>query len=263
MRIVEEDETPISKVEVVDKENKFFISDLPSKYRLYPAGTKLYGRPLKVLECKKLTTLNENNYGTIIRDILSKAITGLPVDELLVSDKIYLIFWLRANTYTNANFTIPYVCDACKKTSDYFFGVDSFEVQYLDDSIGEVLELELLESKAKMVFEFQRIKHEDRVRRFLDNMKTSMRKFDEEIVTIASMVKTINGVESTIGQACDYISSLSAEDYAYLHSYILHIDFGISPYIETRCKHCGGTNSVQVNFQPEFFVPKFDFRQHS
>lgn len=263
MKLIEEDETQVTKVEVVDKENKFFIADLPSKYRLYPSGTKLYGRPLKVLECKKLTTLNENNYNIIIKDILSKAITGLPVDEILVSDKIYLIFWLRANTYTNANFTIPYVCDECKKTSDYVFTVDSFEVQYLEDSVGDKLELELLNNKAKIEFEFQRIRHEDRVRRFLDNMRTSMRKYDEEIVTIASMVKTINGVEATIGQACDYISALGAEDYSYIHSYILHIDFGISPYIEATCKHCGGANSVQVSFRPEFFVPKFDFRQHS
>jgi hypothetical protein len=120
MRIedIDEQEVVVPKKEE-PKENVFFIEDLPSKYKLYPEGTKLYGRPLNVREVKKLSALNEHNFDIIIKEVLSTAITGYPISDILSGDKLYLIFWLRANTYKDARFVTPFICDECGKQSEY------------------------------------------------------------------------------------------------------------------------------------------------
>ena len=260
MRIedIDEQEVVVPKKEA-PKENVFFIEDLPSKYKLYPEGTKLYGRPLNVREVKKLSALNEHNFDIIIKEVLSTAITGYPISDILSGDKLYLIFWLRANTYKDARFVTPFICDECGKQSEYKFDVGAFDINYLENFDGS-LELRLLNKKATIGFSFNTIKDEDRIKRFVDSNKDSLNRFDDEVVTISSMIKTINGKSPSLREGCEYIMGLDAEDYAYLHSYILHVDFGINPIIKTTCKHCGGENSVRITFRSDFFIPTYSFR---
>lgn len=254
-----DEEQPIAPVQVATpKENRFFIEELPSQYKLYPEGTKLYGRPLTVREVKKLSSMNEHNFNIILKEVLSGAISGYPIDDILSGDKLYLIFWLRANTYKNARFLTPYVCDHCRKQDEYKFDVGSFDINFLED-VNE-LELKLLNKNAAIVFKFNTIKDEDRVEKFMSSGNLSVAKYDDEIVSMAAMIKTINGKDAKLKDACDYIMTLDAEDYAYLRSYVLTIDFGINTTIETKCKHCGGENSVQITFRPEFFTPSYTFR---
>ena len=82
--------------------NYYRILDLPSKFKFYPSNVQISARPLKVIEIKKLSALNDTNFNFIINDILSKAISGININKLFIADKIYLLFWLRANTYRDS-----------------------------------------------------------------------------------------------------------------------------------------------------------------
>jgi hypothetical protein len=73
--------------------NYWAINGLPSNYLLYPKGTQILGRPLKVLEVKKLSSINEENADFIINDILKRTIKGINIDNLLVADKLFIILW--------------------------------------------------------------------------------------------------------------------------------------------------------------------------
>ena len=103
-RMVDVDEViDVPKVVEQKLEDNFFpIDDLPSRYKLYPEGTKIFGRTLKVSEVKKLTTMNENNFNVILKDILTATLRGIDIEDICVADKVYIIFWLRANTFKNS-----------------------------------------------------------------------------------------------------------------------------------------------------------------
>lgn len=261
IKMVDPDEIVVveKKVEIDDRFVE--IVDLPSRFRLYSSGTKLYGRPLKVSEIKKLATMDERNANVILKDILSATIRGIDVNDICTADKIYLIFWLRAYTYTNDSFSATYHCSnqKCKSKNSYKFDVTSFEVEYLPEDY-EASEFSLIKKDKKIVLDFPRIRDEDRIKAFQESLKNAVATYDEETLVIASLIKSIDGVKVNMRQACEFIASLEdfPEDYAYLYSKSLEMDFGITPELKHTCPKCGEVNSIPVSFQPSFFIPKFN-----
>ena len=84
-RMIDVDETieaPIEKPIQKLEGNFYEITDLPSRFLLYPEGTKIFGRPMKVSEIKKLTTMNEINYNSIIKSVLENCIKGIDIDDI-------------------------------------------------------------------------------------------------------------------------------------------------------------------------------------
>lgn len=261
IKMVDPDEIVIEKkVETLD--DRFVeIVDLPSRFRLYPEGTKIFGRPLKVSEIKKLATMDERNANVILKDILTATIRGIDINDICTSDKIYLIFWLRAYTYTNDSFSATYNCQnqKCKSKNSYKFDVNSFEVEYLPEDY-EKSEFKLINKEKTIILDFPRIRDEDRIKLFQDSLKSALVTYDEETLVIASLIKSIDGVKVNLRQACEFISSLEdfPEDYAYLYSKSLEMDFGIIPELKHTCAKCGEVNSIPVSFQPSFFIPKYN-----
>ena len=250
------------KVSEKIESNFIEIVDIPSKFKFYPSGTKLYGRPLRLSEIKKLTTMNENNYNIILKDVLSSSIKGISIEDICVADKIYLIFWLRANTYKNSNFITSYICEHCGRKTEYTFDLDCFEINYVPDDF-ELAPLRLLNKNVELTLDFLRIRDEDTVIKFQESLKNGLASYDEDTIMIASMIKAIDGKKINIRQACEFINSLEdfPEDYAYLVSYVTEVDFGIVREIKAVCnyKDCREVNKVPVSFRPEFFIPKYKF----
>jgi hypothetical protein len=242
------------------KSNFFEISGLPSKGLLYPAGTKISGRPFTVKEVKRLATMNENNYNAIIKEILLSCVDGIDINQLLVSDKIYIIFWLRANTYKDANFTTPYICDHCGRESDYFFDVGNFDFTYLPDDFKESdLVLTLLNGQT-LELKYLSVSDEDKINNFKLQMRNGLSQYDEVDIAVASMIRSINGKQVSLKAGCEYLDSIDPMSWAQLNSFIEKIDFGVTPEIKATCKFhdCGEVSPVKVNFRPEFFIPRYN-----
>ena len=261
-RMVDVDEV-IETPKVVEQklEDNFFpIDDLPSRYKLYPEGTKIFGRSLKVSEVKKLTTMNENNFNAILKDILTATLRGIDIDDICVADKVYIIFWLRANTFRNSNFVAKYTCEHCETKNEYKFDLDSFDIEYLPEDYDKN-EFDLLNSDKKLTLDILRIRDENKVKAFQENLKNSFGKIDDEVLAMASTIKFVDGSAVSLRQACEFIQSLEndPEDYAYLHSKILEMDFGVIPEIKHVCKKCSQVNKIPVSFRPEFFLPRYKF----
>ena len=251
---------PFPEAKKVETDNYHNIEIIPSRYVLYPKGTMLKGRGLKNIEVKKLCTLNEKNYNRIINEVISSAIVGLPVDELLEQDKIYLIFWLRANTYKNSNFISEYTCEHCGKEAHYHFDVDKFDVKYIEETYDPSFELKLLNSDYSFTFKFAKIGDTERIEQFKASLEHGLKKYDDETIAIASLVNTVNSEQKTLSKLCEIIDKLEPEDSAYLKSYVEEIDFGVSPLVKAECNHCQEVTEVPVSFRADFFVPKYKFR---
>ncbi len=242
----------------VDK-NYLPIESLPSNYKLYPPNTKILARPLTVLEVKLLASMDENNYNFIINDILKRTTKGIDVDDLLVADKHFIIFWLRANTYKNSGYEIDFYCEACSKNSKYNFDLDVLDVAYISDDASEEKEKVLPTSQDKISLKFKRIKDENKVMGFIKQAKNAITKYDDEIIDIASSINKINGEEMSLLNKYEYIEKMHPVDFSYLISYLDTIMFGVKEQVNAICNDCKAVTPIGVTFRPEFFIPKYQF----
>jgi len=256
--IVKEFVAPEEKT-ITTKSNMFPIEGIPTDYRLYPVNTKIYGRPLTVKEVKLLAGMNDTNYAFIISEILQNAISGIDINELYVADKLYILFWLRANTYKNEGYSTEYVCSHCGAKNHYLFTMDKLTVVTLTDKeFDPNNEIKLLNVEDTITINFPKVKDENKVNQMIKMNKN----LDEDILSMASMIKTINGQEMSLKYVYEYLNQLSVEDFAFIKSYLEEFDIGISPVIPAKCSNevCGEENLMEVRFQPEFFLPKYQHR---
>lgn len=249
--------TKVPKMEPKDFAKMMQIDNLPSKYRKYPEGTKLYGRPLNLRELMKLANINENNAVTVIDDILKcGTIKGLDLNKLLVGDKLYILLWLRANTYPESGYSVPFHCSVCDKDTTYDFKVDDIGINYIreDYDIEEPVELS---NKEFITFKYLRIEDENKIQRFKESTRKSITIYDDNILILAATVNTINGESKTLMEAYNYISD--PQIYSQIKGYVTEFDFGISNILNVKCNACGGMAQVGLSFREDFFVPAYRF----
>lgn len=237
-----------------------FIEKLPSKYLKYPEGTKLYGRPLNIRELKKLSSLTMDNATTVIDDVLKSSIKGIAFEDILISDKLYLILWLRANTYPESGYSVPFICSECENESTYDFKVDDIDINYIkeDEKFEDPVEMT---NKDFIVFKYPTVKDEQRKFRFRESLKKSFAKYDDDTMSMAITIDTVNGKPMSMMAACDYISNIKI--YSQIKGHIKAFDFGISNQLTVKCNHCGGTAQAGLTFREDFFIPVYRAEKHS
>lgn len=251
----------VAKVDPVAKESKkdnfHEITDLPSKFRLYPEGTKIYARPLKVLEVKSLASLSDGNANYIINNIIKSTIKGIDPDKLLVADKLYLIFWLRANTYKDSGYVVDFNCRKCDTQSKYEFGLDCLNINEIKDEYNPNHEI-VLSNGDKIKTRQLTVEFENVVPQFISKNKNAISQFNDELLGIANLITEINDKPMSLMQKYDYLSELSPGDYVKIETYILDNEIGLDPIMNVTCKNCGGSSPVAVSFRSDFFIPRFE-----
>ncbi len=223
LRIAQEDLNKENIEEVKVESNYIFVEDLPSKYKFYPADTKIYIKPLSVKQVKALAGLTENNFNLIINSVLNESIKGIKVDDLLINDKIYIIFYLRALTYKEALYEIDYFCDKCSKETTYNFSVDVLNVNYVKDNIS--LSFNLPVSKDNVTLKFKTIKDESRIEEFIKINSNQIKDFDEDIFNISYDISEVNNAKISSLKSYEYILNMNPADFSYLLSYMEKINF--------------------------------------
>ena len=245
-------------IQNITNANYWKIEGLPSGGKFYPEGTEILGRPMKVLEVKKISSMGEENGDFVINDIIRRTITGIDVSELYTADKLYIVFWLRANTYRDSGYVVPFICPKCEKKSEYHFEVDNLEVQTLSEDFSPSKELKMSDG-SKVTFDYLKIKDELFIDRFKELNYQTVGEIDDELLSMAQMIKTINGKDKTLLEKYHWILGVDPGDYSYLKSYMTKKGMGIKPFVNIECQECGGTASIAVSFREDFIVPEFKF----
>jgi hypothetical protein len=82
---------------------------------------------------------------------------------------------------------------------------------------------------------------------------------DEDTITYAYFIETINGVELSLIEKYLYLSEVlsPAEYIKFLSQIVTTFDFGVDPNIKTTCTKCGGPVEMPVMFSGEFFFPEY------
>jgi len=238
--------------------NFWEVTNLPSLNKFYPEGTRIFGRPMKVIEVKKISSMGDSNGDFILNDIVRRTTKGIDHDEMYVADKLFIIFWLRANTYRDSGYVVNFVCPKCEMKSEYHFEIDNLEVQHVTEDFNPASELKMKGGDV-ITYDYLKIKDELYIDRFKELNYKAVGEVDDELLAMAQMVKTINGKELTLLQKYHWVTELDPGDFAYMRSYMEKKGMGIKPYVNVTCKECGGTVPVAVSFRSDFFIPEYKF----
>ena len=236
------------------------IENLPSKYLRYPEATKLYGKPLDIKQLKKLANINVQNATSTIDDILRGALKGIEFDNILVNDKLYLTLWLRANTYPESGYSVPFICPDCNEQTSFDFKVENIGINYIRDDINFEEPFELSTGDF-VVFKYPTVKDEQRIVNFKDSVRKSYTKYDDDTLALVMTIDTINGKKMSIMEEYNFISDVKV--YSQIKGYITDFDFGISDVLSVKCNKCGGAAQVGLSFREDFVIPLYRSAKHS
>ena len=224
---------------------------LPSRGKLYP--NDIYVKKLSTLNIKNLSTLNESNGNFVLNSVLSSCVFGIKTDDILVGDKLWLIFYLRAYTYDDFPFKIKHKCEHCENTVSLTYTLKNLKVDYLDKPIPN--EIALLNGD-NIKIKFPTIKSEAQNNRLVKSPDI-IENINPELLNFAQNIAEINGKKVNVyPQAYEYVCNMDAQTFSKLVNDLTEYQFTVRPYAEFECPECGETVLETVPFSPVFFLPK-------
>ncbi|MCQ2210091.1 MAG: hypothetical protein MJZ34_07340 [Paludibacteraceae bacterium] len=113
--------------------NNIPIEDLPSKGRLYREDAFFRIKILSIGDIKYLET--NNDIDIIYKDILQKNLeTNVPIDDILIDDRNYMIVFLKINSFTNSQTEIKTQCPYCGYMNEELHSLDELDIKYIEDT---------------------------------------------------------------------------------------------------------------------------------
>jgi hypothetical protein len=246
--------TPKKKSVETPPDGYFLIEGMPSKGKLYPKGTKIYSRPLKILEVKQLSSMTEFNFNMVINSVLKKTVKGIDIADLLVTDKLFIIFWQRANTYKGDFFSVDFECERCSTTAKYDFEIGNLQLDDLSDDYDPDKIIEVPDSKKKINLNQLTVKDERLVDNFLEANSDD---YDVDMLTIASIINTIDEKDMSLKDKYDMLIDLSVLDNLIIDKEYRTHEISVKPTMIVTCKNCGGKAETPITFRPDFFLPEY------
>ncbi|MBO7691804.1 MAG: hypothetical protein J6T10_04120 [Methanobrevibacter sp.] len=224
---------------------------LPSRGVFYKGDINL--KKLSTLDIKNLSMVTSDTIDGVMNSIIAKNVTGVNINDILVGDKIWLIFYLRSITYNDYPYQIKYQCDNCNNIDTFQMRFDNLNVSYLPEDFNYEY---TMNNGDTIVIGFPTIGNEIECNAILrEPDKYSITPIDESLLNISSYIKSINGEIKSAMSAYRYIENLDALSFTNFANYMTDVNFGVKPYIEIDCS-CGNKVAVPLTFSPDYFMPK-------
>ena len=240
---------------VLQKVNKNLIplnkSLLPSRGVFY--NNEINVKKLSSLDIKNLSMVNADNIDGVMNSIIAKNVTGINVNDILIGDKIWFIFYLRSITYNDYPYNIKYTCENCNTTSTFEMKFEDLSVSYLPEDFDYNY---TMNNGDNIVIGFPTIGNEIECNAILrEPEKYSITPIDESLMNISNYIKSINGEIQSPMNAYRYIEDLDALSFTNFANYMSEVNFGVKPYIEINCT-CGDKVIAPLTFTSDYFMPK-------
>lgn len=239
--------------------------NLPSKGLLYDESIpeSFNMSPMTVNEIKML--YGYSNTGDALDHILSSVIDveDFPVGDLLMGDKLYLAYQLRALTF-GETYTVNEYCPTCKEVKECTFNLLDADIDYIPDDFedprsigklpmcGDELTLKLLRNK-----DFKTM---------LARVKEIREKFPDYdgdplyAESIAFQIHTVNGKKMLSRDKEQYVLSMHAMDALYIDQKSGDVRIGPKATQKVKCPVCGEEIETSISVSSEdFFRPKLSF----
>ncbi len=245
------------------------IIELPSLGIFYDPSIILNGglevRPLSVQEEKLIAGMNQANVDDVIDTILSRClITTIDINDLLLSDRYYMLLMLRANSYGQEyNFTLT--CGSCNVASKYSVNIPGdFTIKNPPENAKEPFEVLLPESKINLSFRLLRGRDEKIIRKHKDkeNKKGFVAMGDPAYTySLALPIVMVNNQTIDIMTAIQLIERLPVKDIAYFRQVIDENTPGVITTVTKNCNACGKELVADLPMTSEFFRPIYKFKK--
>lgn len=221
------------------------LHELPTRGVFYNKNTVIKLRGLSVMEVKFLATYQPVIATEICNEILAKCayLENISLEEILLPDRTYLIFWIRNNSFSNRNgYGIEIKqCEHCKESYKHNIRLEDFQIKQLDNFIDNVY---LPDTGINLPL-------------CIPKFSDSLYKVEDEIETGALYIDTPNSFEDKKR----FIENLSAKDYAILNSTLNNNYCGFQDLFEIQCPYCKGVTHIMIKMHDDnmfSFVKLFD-----
>lgn len=234
------------------------IESLPSGGKFYPEGTTIQGKEMDIVSVKALSTMNPNNANRVINEVIGKNIRGIEPEKLLVADKLHLVFFLRANTFPESDYQVPFECPHCAEPSaTYNFNMDCLNISKVKDGFEPSIELDLPSGK-KITLKLMTLKDESISRNYILKAKGRKESIDEEMLDVAMVINEVDGRSLSLQRKYTMLmeGDFTPRDFSTIINYMKYVDFGTDVSINVTCNHCKEASEQEVIFQSEFFLPE-------
>ena len=234
--------------------------ELPSRGIGY--SEQLVGRPLGATEVKKLSGMNSKNAPALTDAILRSCVSGVPFEKIYLADKMYLLFWLRQNTYKRSDYQLTYECTECESSTTSKFALSDLSISQMPEDVDFNINV----GDKVFTVKYRTVADQDEVDKFMKkNQKNDFITFDEDWIELASSIVAIDGQVWPLLRKYQYLIDpvkFTADDYSELNTGIDAIAFGVSPTVKVKCSKCGGYSESLIPFRPDYFLPKSNPRRN-
>ncbi len=238
------------------------LVDLPSKGIFYDPAKLKDGRievaPMSAREEKLVAGMRGSNIDEVIDSLLSRCIKSpITPDELIVTDRFYLLLQLRANSYGEV-YNIELTCPYCETKGKYEVKLPSdLEVQYSLPDDHEPFRVKL---PSGVIVGFRLLRGKD-LRDIKSNSdKATSKGYAGEgdpsyLYRIAKQIVSINGKSLNMLVAQEFVSNMPALDSAALKSAYNKKTPGALTIIKKPCVSCTKEIQTELPMTAEFFRP--------
>jgi hypothetical protein len=215
---------------------------LPSNCRFYKNSTGVKIRPMN-LEDEKAIALSKGKTKDPINVVLSRCVEGVDIEDLLIIDKLALIFNLRAISYGDIYKTIS-ICSECNAENDMDIPLLSLPIDFIPDSVTDPREiiLPILKKRVKVIF--PRVSHEE----YLYNKELVFNNLWRFVVSIDDIT------DKTLISKFVSDSRLPLKDVHTIINSISGIGYGVQTKVKFECASCKAHNVVDLPIGPDFFT---------
>ena len=245
---------------------------LPSRGVLYPKGTpqasgQLNMSPMTMIEEAMFSNPSRAGGMSPTDRVLKKCIQdSVDISTLLVSDKVFLFYMLRAITY-GPEYSFNWTCQAPRgkgvcghKNTTTVRIPDDFQMKYLADEDKEPFVVTLPETQRKVAFRLLRGYDEPEIEKYAERLEerrsqglivedtTAAYRLSRQILTVDDRDVT----KAPEDKILRFLLSLPLRDSQFLRNKIAYYTPGINTDVHLRCAECKaeeeGDLPITVNF---------------
>ena len=235
------------------------IIGLPSGGKFYKNNfgipVKLKGMPLKVRDSIALEAMDHSSDNAVLDTIFEKRLQGVSPGDILVGDELYILAWLREQTFSRTPLQRSFYCDRCGHLNqEKIVSINDMIVLNLPDTITDPMICKLPISGEEVGIRFMRRKDRVRVNNYVS--ENIYRKVEIDDIKILEIASVISGMSITT--ATEFLDNLDPTDFAVINTFYIKMNFGFTQEAFLTCEkeECGHSSPIPLPFQSGYFLPK-------
>lgn len=212
------------------------LSELPTCGKFYPKNAIIKMRSMSVLDVKFLATYRPELATEVCNELLFKCsyLENIKLEDLYLPDRIYLIFWIRNNSFTNGSSYIFDIkeCPHCNNSYKAEIKLSDFNIKFLKNNFI-----------SKVFLEDYNVELPITIPKFNDSLYKPTSYIEE-------MALWVN-LDIPYEQKCKFVENMSGLDSDTLYNTIKNNFCGFDNTFQIHCPHCGGTIPVKIELSDD------------